>query len=483
MNNRRNKKITKNLKDYIVPIIWVLIVLIIIINFIFSSWDDTKNSNIVNNVPLSVTFSDTETEWYISYSSWDKKKIEQNSPIYKWEKLEVWTKWEVNISLPEDSWNMSLNKLWELMYNEDGSYSLLSSDLWINSKKSLNVEMRFMKVSSSNEASFNLTQNEVASSIYVVFWNVEVKNSAWSKTSLQQWQKLTIMRNEATDANVDLALKKENIDDYIKNEDWFVKNNWASLLSKVSSTTSNTWTTTSSWSVMNNNITNWAWFNYITFNVADESDVTSSTIDINWSILDSIVAKIEINNQTADINSTDKTFSVKWVKLNSKVNDIVYRVYDDWNKLIDKWIITLYYAWWTVATNNSGEKASWLAGVENYSLTTSPTYQIISPKQNPYTTTENLVMIEWTVPARTVKKIIVNWFQLQAFPANWTYWKYFANSEYWNLKEWLNMYKIEYYWADDKVIFENMFAIIKEKTTNNTENNPAINTTSTWETN
>jgi hypothetical protein len=33
------------------------------------------------------------------------------------------------------------------------------------------------------------------------------------------------MRNNANDKNADLALSKEVIDEYIKNEDWFLKNN------------------------------------------------------------------------------------------------------------------------------------------------------------------------------------------------------------------------------------------------------------------
>jgi len=33
------------------------------------------------------------------------------------------------------------------------------------------------------------------------------------------------MRNSAKDENSDLSLSKEQIDDYIKKDDWFLKNN------------------------------------------------------------------------------------------------------------------------------------------------------------------------------------------------------------------------------------------------------------------
>jgi hypothetical protein len=201
---------------------------------------------------------------------------------------------------------------------------------------------------------------------------------------------------------------------------------------------------------------------------------------LEWSILDTIVYKVEIDWQTAKINSEDKTFSLKWLKLKSKVNNIVYRIFDDSNKLIDKWVLTLYNTSWTSSTTTVNENNSpWYAWVENYSLSNSPSYKIISPAKNPYTTTENLVKIEWTVPWSTVKKIVINDFQLQKFTPYSTYWSYFANSDFGNLKEWLNIYKIQYYSWDDKLINESTFSIVKEKSVDATITET---TTQTWET-
>jgi len=44
-------------------------------------------------------------------------------------------------------------------------------------------------------------------------------------------------------------------------------------------------------------------------------------------------------------------------------------------------------------------------------------------------------MIEGLVPAGKVTKIDVNDFTLTKFPRFGTYWKYYANTEYGNLKE------------------------------------------------
>ena len=103
-----------------------------------------------------------------------------------------------------------------------------------------------------------------------------------------------------------------------------------------------------------------------------------------------------------------------------------------------------------------------MAQVENYPITSSPLYQILTPKQNPLTTSDDIVRIEGTVPAGSVEKIIVNDFELKKFPKFGSYWSYFANSDFGNLKEWVNIYKIQYFGSEWKLIYENNFTIIKE---------------------
>lgn len=464
--NRRNKKITKNIKDYIVPIVWWAIIFILIVNFIF--WDKSENPNntLVNNIPLELSLDDPNSKAYIVYSSWDKKDVSEVKKLYKWEKLEIWTTWEVEIT--NSWWTYVLNRLWELKYNEDGTFTLISSDLWVNNSSPITIETKYAVLTAPENSVFNVSQNEVASTIYNVWNNIEVKNLVWSKTTLQKWQKITIMRPDANEEWIDLSLKKAEIDDYTKNDDWFISNNWNYYLNQNSDSNTNSGST-NTWS-------SYTWgtsFSYISFNIEDESDVNTDNINISWNILDDIVSKIEIDWKTADVNKENNTFSLENLELDSRVNNLVYRVYDESNSLLNKWVITLYYAQWTSNNNNNDS----FADVENYEITHSPSYPIISPNKNPYTTTEDLVMIEWNVPARTVSKIVINGFELQQFPANWTYWKYFANKEFWNLKEWLNIYHIKYYWSDDKIIFENNFLIIKLPEWENTS------TTQTWSNN
>lgn len=492
LNNRRGtSKVTKNLKDYIVPIVIVLIIVVLILNYIFS---DSSSSSAKPQDPTAITvdLDNVDTEAYIIYTWWNKTKLDSQTKMYKWEKVQV-AKWQLNISF-SNSWSMVLNRLWELRYNEDGTYTLYSSDLWVNSKWDSNIEMRYAKIKTPQQAVFSLSQNEVASTIYVVSWSVDIETLVWNTTTLQKWEKISIMKTNSNDKNFDMSLAKEKIDDYTKNDDWFIKNNWASYLTQENS--SMTWIT-STWSFSSWTTNSWTsieqptWLPvsntnmYVSFsNIYDEIQVSSSNVDVVWNILADWVYKIELNSYQATINQETKTFIVKNVSFPNLTNDLVYRVYDEYGKMLYKWVITVYNPTWsnqtwassTTQNTTTWEANNWYAKVENYPITSSTSYKIVSPTQNPYTTQDELVKIEWTVPAKTVEKIVINGFKLQKFSSYSSYWQYFANSSFGNLKDWVNIYKIQYYWADQKMLYENNFTIIKQpKETQET-------TTSTWET-
>ena len=457
MNRRQlnNQNIIKSFKDYLAPIIIISIILLFVINSLVWKEDTTKVDN-NSSSKLEVTLQSPTTEGYIEYNWWKKTKIEWVVSLYKSEKIQVVSD---SVSLKDSLVKFNLNKLWELKYNEDWSYTLYSSDLWVETTSNINIEMRYAKVLASWNSVFALSQNEVASTIYVVSWNVEVKNLAWNSTVIKKWEKLVIMRNDSNDKNKDLSLSKELIDDYIKNEDFFIKNNWSFYLSQIEENTS-TWET-STWT--SNNITSSNNWSYISFNnLYDEAEVSWEKTDISWNLLNDWIKAIEIDWKNAEINFDAKTFVVKDINISKKTNDIVYKIYGVDSKIIDKWILTLFNIKWVTWTTWT-TWTTWLAWVENYPITTSPLYQIVSPKQNPYTTTENVVRIEWTIPARTVSKIFVNDFQLQKFVKNSSYWQYFANSEFGNLKPWVNIYKIQFYWEWDKIIYETNFTIIKQE--------------------
>jgi hypothetical protein len=455
MNRRanQNKKILKTFKDYLVPIFFVFIILIFIVHSLFSG-DEKIVVDSGDNSFLSLSLSSPQTEAYIEYNGWNKTKLEWEVSLYKSEKLQVVSE---SVKLSEENASFHLNRLWELRYNEDKSYTLYSSDLWADVKKDVRIEMRYAKVQASSGSVFALSQNEVASTVYVLSGTVEIQNLVGKSTILQKGEKMVIMRNNASDKNSDLALTKESIDEYTKGEEWFVKNNGNYYLSQ-SDTSAQTLsgTTTSS----GQHISQWE---YITFNrVFDEAEVNTDKIDLEGTIIDERVATINIQGKNAEINIQNKTFAIKELATSARVNDIVYKIYDSSSQLLYKWILTLHNSKWSQSGTTGGTASSGLAWVQNYPISTSPLYQIISPKQNPYTTTENVVRIEGTVPARTITKIFINDFQLQKFVPNSTYWQYFANSEFGNLKSGINIYKIQFY-SGENIVYEMNYTIIKEE--------------------
>lgn len=469
-----NKGVSKTFKDYMIPIVIVFVISIVVLNYVFSSPDSASNPQ-AKTSPVEITLTGAESESYVIATDGSKNKIDTKTTIWKWEKIQV-ANGVAQLKLAEGVGQMMLKRLGELKYNDDGGYTLFSSDLWVNAEKPLNIEMRYAKVTSTSTAVFSLSQNDVASNIYVVSGSVDISNTAGNTTTLQKGEKLVIMRTNANDKEFNLGLAKEQIDDYIKNDEWFTLNNGASYLAQMSldasgSTLSGStlsWVTLSGTSLDLSQTslagdTTVTGLTYITFdNLSDEMQVSSDVMNVEGKILVDNVYKIELNGLDATIDTQTKTFKVKNFKIPAKTNDLVYRVYDDSGKVLYKGVLTVYNPSGTDETSASSTQTSGAAKVENYPLANSPVYKILSPKQNPLTTSDDLVRLEGTVPAKTIEKIVVNGFKLTKFPAYGSYWSYFANTQYGNLKEWVNLYKIEYYGEGGKVVYENTITIIKK---------------------
>lgn len=449
-----NNKIIKSFKDYMVPIIWVLLISIIIINVITS--DKNEKIDIPNNDIWNINVSlNTWSSASVVFDWWDKEDILTDIVLSKSEKLLV-KSWSLNISLPLWIWSIVLDELWEFKYTNEWRYSLLLWNLWLDSSSNLSLDSKYLTVEAWAWSIISLEQNEIVSSVYVISWNVIVKNLAWISTSVSSWKKISILRTQWTDENLDLSTLVQEIPDYFKEDNWYKTNNWDLYLSEdiisVESTGS---------SILTTNI------DYIEFNdLEDEDEFQTNTINVEWKILDDNISKIVFWWIEADIYSESNTFIIKNFELKNKENDIVYKVYNEYDDVIKKEILTLYTTKW------STEVISDLS-VENYSLDSS-IFKFTSPKSNPYTTTEELVRIDWTVPVWKVESITVNWYKLKKFPSYWANWYYFANVWYGNLKEWLNLYKINYFDKDWKIIFTNTFTIIKEqKSVDNTYSDEA----------
>lgn len=445
--NRRNV-VSKTFKDYLVPFIGVLLIVILIISFI--GWDKETNptsDNLENKIWMNVSINSDTSEAYIEYIWWDKKDITwEDTKLYKWEKIIV-QKWDVDLKL-EWVWEMRLNNRWELKHNEDASFSLFSSKLWVKSDSKMKINFRYWSIDLKDWSVASITQNEAASTVYLLDWLAEVRNVGWKSTMLWKWQKIEISNKDSSNADIDLSLLKTAIDDYFKTTDWFVKNNWSFYLEKKATWTWVTREDEKEWSRITS---------YITLDeLNDEAQVATSKINIKWKLYNEDIASIIVNWEDAVLNLENKTFEVKEFTLKNKTNDLVFKIYNSSKEILSKKVYTIYYSWWE-------EKATtWIFKVENFSLD-STKFQFIFPKTNPYTTFADLVSIEGKVPPWIVESISVNDYKLQKFPRNWSYWKYHANKDFWNLKEWLNIYKIVYYGKWWSVLHTNAYTIIKKE--------------------
>lgn len=459
MSVRRNNKVTKNLKDYAVPLIGLFIVLIIIFNIF--SWTNNNSSNTTtvdteNKSWLDLSF-ETWANATIVYTSWKTVKVDNdNKKLYKWDTLKV-IDWSLMIDFPT-FWKFNLDKNWELEYTQNWEISLNSSYLWVNTLKNLNIKMKYAVVKIWENSVVSLDQNEVWSTIYLINWTVNVSNLAWKSIDLEKWEKINISSSDTS--NKDISLEKEPIDDYFKSNEWYTKNNWDSYLSlswSLDSTWMLDWTSTweLSWSwekVLNTNSNELISIDFPTW---DEAFSETPVIDIEWTLLDESIAEITINWISAKINKETNKFSLKKFNLENKTNDLVYKVFNENKDVLWKYVKTIYYEW----GKDNITSTSWF-NVENFSVDASD-FKFTRPSSEwIYTTYDDEVSIYWETPAWVVKKVTVNWYQLKTF--NWTTWRYHAKKIYSNLADWTNVYEIKYYWDADKLVYKNTFTIIKK---------------------
>ena len=456
MNVRGRRSLEKGLRDYIVPIIWLLLIIILIFNAF--SWSDTNNANVQveNKVWLNIDLGGSMPESFISYP-WDhKEKIVWDTMLYKWEKIIV-KEWTANLSLPFVG-NLKVNKLWELKYSEDGNFYLYSSDLWLNSINQVRVDMRFASVNVWENTHIAFSQNEMWSTVYLINWFAEVSNKVWKSTVLAWWQKITISRLDASKEDLDLSLLKENIDDYYKQSDWFILNNWASYL-KDNNVEEDNEEKTSTWKI---SVQNTTWL--ISFsNLYDEANVSSSLINISWNFVNENIDRIILNWKEAEINKESKTFTFKNVSVSNKENDLVFKVYDDANDLLSKFVYVIYYDW-----GKSNTTSNWKFNVQTFNVDGSK-FEFTSIKdwkvkqlngKTTYTTYGDFLTIYWKVDAKGISRVEVDGYTLKSY--NGSTWRYHPSIINNNLNIWTNVYTVKYFNKDDNLVYTNYFTIIKK---------------------
>jgi len=437
----------KTFKDYLVPIIWFVLIIILLFSFFGGDNTPTEVASEENRVWINISLNGEWSEAYVMYPGGNKEEISNVASLYKGEKVVV-KSGVASIEIPEVG-NVELNKIGELKFDEDGWLSLYSSDLWVNLKASQKVNMRYGSVFAKENSVFSITQNEVWSTVYMLKWVADVTNLSWRSVVLGKWQKITISRSDAASEDIDLSILRNDLDDYFKSSEWYIRNNGDFFLNSEESTW--TWSTdeelTSSGSIsVSNQILSVS-------SPSDESTSDTDKITITWSFSWDDINSVTVNGTKASMDFENNSFEIKDFALPGKENNLVFKVYDGAGSLMDKSVRTVYYGW---AASTAGKFQ-----VENFSLDASK-FTFIKPTANPYTTTTDLVTIQWYVPPWVVNRITVNGYQLNSLVPYWSYWRYHANSDFGNLKEGLNVYKVIYYWKENEVLHSNAFTIIKK---------------------
>ncbi|EKE29718.1 MAG: hypothetical protein ACD_2C00112G0003 [uncultured bacterium (gcode 4)] len=479
MTRLRTNEKPSNLSGMFLPLLIALIVIILIIRAFF--WGSGTDANKhINEWFVNVTPNQEKSEIFI-YMSWDSsKQIDGSTKMYPTDsKMEV-KSWEAKITLEWSNAKIYVNKLWELKYDWKNAswenFTVNNWDIWIETD---NAPSKFItrnfSVTSNWAWVFSFSQNLMASSIYVLKWEVSI-TPITDKTdvlpsNIWVWQKLTILNTDLNAENFKVDEKIEPIDDIFKESDFFTKHNWMSYLNAWSGAETWTWTDVSSWSGWS--LVKWGKNIIITY-PEDEATVEWNTLNIEGKISSSNVEKITLNDKEASLNKEEKTFVAKDFTLTDTINNIVYKAYDKDGNMITKWVLTVY--------TTSKDKAK--ADQEKPTVTTYPLsskdFRIFLPAENPYKTTDNLVKIAWSINKWAVKFITINDFRLTKFPQYSTNWYYFANKDYGTMNDWINLYTIKYYWKEDELLYTSLFTIVKEPSWSDSDSSTSSWSSSSW---
>lgn len=452
----RNRK-KNNIKDYIVPIITVVLIFTLI--FIAIWWDeekeDNKQGNLTNNEEqevnnINILLWNENTQSTIIKENKEKVEVINNSPFTPWETVVV-KKWYISFNISETaSFSLNWNKsIWEVSYWKNSDIELKSASLWVETINPTKIKLKFWEVNIWANSIVNLKQNEVLSSFYLIKGSAEIKNKWWVNTFLSSWKKLEISNKDSYKEDIDLNILKNDFDDFFRINDWVVQNNWWIPLtnsieeSSESSNLSETWSVIESEEKNKNIVSNNSLLNFN--GIYDEGFVNTSKTNISWSFIDDTIKEITINWKFANINMEKKTFNVISVNTSNKVNDLIVKVFNDNNDVISKSILTLNYQSWNKESNNLFSEIN----TEPYPVKSSD-FIVSIPTVKEWKTYDSENTFYGTVKNPDVASVKINWYKLKTY--NWKTFRYHAYTRFKTLWEWVNNYKIEYLWKNWNVI-------------------------------
>lgn len=291
---------------------------------------------------MTVTPKQDQSEIYIYMSGDSKKRIEGATKMYATDSKLTVTTGEAEASFENTSSKVFVDKGAEVKYegvaNGKQVISLENADILADSSSGdLSLKLKNFSVTPNSDSILILSQNTIASNIYVLKGSATVEDYSKksTSTSVGVGQQLTIMKNDLSSNTLQFGTKIEPLSDYIKTTDLFIKHNGDSLLSSISSSTgtgsADTGTNASGSTMTKNSKTG-----IMITSPEDESSVETSEIDIEGKLLNADIAKVTINDKEALIDKEQKSFSFKGFSLASATNNVVYKAYDSEGGIIAK---------------------------------------------------------------------------------------------------------------------------------------------------
>jgi len=460
---KRRSSLQNNIKDYLVPIVGWVIILLLILKLL--SWDTVSPEAVDQdtwdtNSNLDISFSWTDTKAFISYPGDKQEEITDSIDLYPGETVTVW---EGVISLSSQQWTkISLNKIAELKYNNSWNYSFLSSDAWFELGEDTAVAMRYANIEATKGSIFSITQNEAGSSIYMLSWSAKVSNLEWVSTILSSGQKISISRLNASNKDLDIVNEKWDIDSYFKSSDWFLENNWPVILAQVQKDTEENSDSE------NNDEEIWGQEGiFISFDsLRDEMNTDKKALDVSWSVNSEDVWAITINNIQAPISQWAQTFILTGIPLTKWVNDIVVKVFTTSQDILEKKVFTVYSSnGETLPQTSNSQTTQTVSSVNSQWVTTysvdATDFWFTAPSVTGKFSTEFWeVTIRWITTAEWIAKVEVNGFELGSF--NGSTWRYHAFERFETLEEWSNQYKVDYFWESGNIVYTDYYTIVKQ---------------------
>ena len=451
---RNGQKVS--LFSYAFPIIVALVLVFLFAKLLFSGsnewWEVPTASHF-----LYVRPETTESNVLQQIGSRDPRVIVEDEKLFAGERVIV-ESGSARIVFPNSTSKLALNKGGKLLYQGMSANRekiiLENQKLWIDAQsEDLSLSFPNFELLPTAGSVLSINKNELLTQIYVLKGSVGIQDT--NTSSVLEWgEQVSVLKLKTLSEALKWVTTVK--DDFVESN-WFIQNNGSVALAqgRQTATTATSWDTTLATSGdASTQKTGGILISY----PFDETSVGTESITVEGKILNSLISTIRIWWIDGVIDET-KDFKIADVSLVSGENNLVYRGYDSEENLVTKWMVTVY---------KDGKAASSGWAIPTFQVQNFPLekigYTIVSPQQNPYSTSEDLVRMDWAVPAGTVEYITINDYRLSKFPAGGANWYYFANTQFGNLKAGVNIYIIRYYDASDIEIHSQVFTIRKVPT-------------------